>query len=159
MKTTLCRMAVLLTAICLAATSALAMPSYNDVLLVVNSKSPESMAIGSYFKAARNIPDINVCSISVTPVLGTGGRMTNDEKWTALSTIKDHLTKNGLTDKINYIVLTHGIPKYAYTGKKGPNYGGDIIDLYHLFDIFLMYQLSESAADSKIPNIFTNNKY
>ncbi len=152
-------MTVLLTAACLAATSALAMPSYNDVLLVVNAQSPESQDIGAYFKAARNIPDANVCTISVTPVLGTGGRMNNTEKWAALSTIKNHLKNNGLTDKINYIVLTHGIPKYAYTGKKGPNYSGDTIDLYHLFDIFLMYQLSESATDSGIPNIFTNNKY
>ena len=152
-------MTVLLTFACLAATSALAMPSYNDVLLVVNAQSPESQHIGAYFKAARNIPDANVCTISVSAALGTGGRMGNAEKWAALSTIKNHLTKNGLTDKINYIVLTHGIPKYAYTGKKGPNYNGDPIDLYHLFDVFLMYQLSESAADSKFPNIFTDNKY
>ncbi|MFA7230794.1 MAG: hypothetical protein WC071_05950, partial [Victivallaceae bacterium] len=136
-----------------------AMPSYDDVLLIINTKSPESQEIGSYFKAARHIPDANVCNISVTPALGTGTRMANDEKWVALDTIKKHLINNNLTDKINYIVLTHGTPKYAYTGKKGKNYGGDEIDLYHLFDVFLMYQLSESAADTSIPNIFTNNKY
>lgn len=156
---TLCKTIFILTFVYLAAPSILAMPSYNDVLLVINTKSPESQQIGAYFKDARKLPDVNVCNISVTPCLGTGMRMTNTEKWAALAVIKNHLIKNKLADKINYIVLTHGTPKYAYTGEKGKNYGGDEIDMYHLFDIFLMYQLSESAADIKIPNIFTNNKF
>jgi hypothetical protein len=147
-------MTILLMAVCLAASSALAMPSYNDVLLVVNSKSPESQEIGAYFKAARNIPDANVCAISVAPALGTGARMSHNDELAALSTIKNHLIKNGLTDKINYIVLTHGIPTYAYTGEVIEK-----IDQYHLFDVFLMYQLSESAANTDIPDIFTSNKY
>jgi hypothetical protein len=144
-------MTVLLMALCLAATSALAMPSYNDVLLVVNSKSSESQEIGAYFKAARNIPDANVCSISVAAG-SDGSRMGNTEKWAALATIKNHLIKNGLTDKINYIVLTRGMPTYAYVGSS-PSEG------YHLFDVFLMYQLSSAASDSKIGNIFSDNPY
>ncbi|MFA6101259.1 MAG: CARDB domain-containing protein [Victivallaceae bacterium] len=159
MKKTLCRMTVLLMAVCLAATSALAMPSYNDVLLVVNSNSSESQDIGAYFKAARNLPDTNVCSINVKAGVDSA-RMSHDEELSALSTIKNHLIKNGLTDKINYIVVTRGIPYWSYTGIKGPfQWGGAEIDGYHLFDVFLMYQLSNAASDSKLDNIFNNNPY
>ena len=151
-------MTVLLTAVCLAATSAWSMPSYEDVLLVVNPNSSESMEIGNYFKTKRNLPAANVCSINVKAG-SDGARMGNTEKWAALSTIKNHMAKNNLTDKINYIVLTRGMPVYANTGIKGTDYNGNPIDLYHLFDVFLMYQLSSAATDSKIGNIFYNNPY
>ena len=158
MKTLKQFIVTLFIAVC--AISSLAMPSYNDVLLVVNAQSPDSQEIGAYFKAARNIPDANVCTISVAAG-SDGARMGNTEKWAALATIKNFMAKNGLTDKINYIVLTRGIPTYAYTGLKGPNYDGVTIDLYHLFDVFLMYQLSNAASSPNpaLDNIFSNNPY
>ncbi|MCC7300438.1 MAG: hypothetical protein IT583_05115 [Verrucomicrobia bacterium] len=54
-----------------------AMPSYDDVLLVVNDLSPQSLEIGAYFKAARNLPDVNVCHISVTDLQATGSEAGN----------------------------------------------------------------------------------
>jgi len=43
-----------------------AMPSYDDVLLVVNKQSKSSVEIGNYFKTARKIPDTNVVQVSMT---------------------------------------------------------------------------------------------
>ncbi|HBE03971.1 MAG TPA: hypothetical protein DC049_16065, partial [Spirochaetia bacterium] len=41
------------------------MPSYDDVLLVVKSANTLSSDTANYFKAARLIPDANVCTITV----------------------------------------------------------------------------------------------
>jgi hypothetical protein len=72
MKTILCGMAVLLS-VCFAAVPALALPSYDDVLVVVNDNSPRSLEIGEYFRTARKISDVNVCHISETDYQVNGG--------------------------------------------------------------------------------------
>jgi hypothetical protein len=133
-----------------------AMPSYDDVLIVVNDKSPTSLEIGEYFRNARNISSANVCHVSVTDQqtvkLSEFGRATDVEKKAILDAIKKHLTDNKLTDKINYIVMTRGIPLYA----SAPEFAADA---FHLTDVYLMFNLSESATDSSIPDIFVKNKY
>ena len=146
---------VMVSFIAVLAISSFAMPSYNDVLLVVNTQSPESQEIGAYFKAARHLPDANVCSISVKAGVD-GARMSIAEKWVALATIKSYMSKNNLTDKINYIVLTRGIPFYAVSEYTCPIYKSN----FHLFDVFLMYNLSKSASDPEhVAGIFYNNPY
>jgi hypothetical protein len=121
MRKTFFETIVLLMSVCFAAFPALAMPSYNDVLLVVNSQSAESKEIGAYFKAARNIPDANVCTISI-PAGVDGARTSVTDRNTAVSVIKNHMLKNKLADKINYIVLTRGIPYWSYTGVPPASY-------------------------------------
>ncbi|MHB9139861.1 MAG: hypothetical protein ACYC4Q_10715, partial [Victivallaceae bacterium] len=131
------------------------MPSYDDVLLVVNDKSPASLEVGEYFKAARKIPNINVVHVSITDQQGSGkeiGKATKDEKKLLVDAIKNHMTTNKLTDKINYIVLTRGIPMYA----SAPEFPSAP---FHLTDVYLLFSLSESAADNSIPDIFCKNKY
>lgn len=128
-----------------------AMPSYDDVLIVVNDNSPQSLEIGNYFKTARNIPDINVCHISVTDLQAKGTENANmplAERNSAVTAIQKYLNDNGLTGKINYIVLTRGIPYFSQ------NTTG-----YQLFDLYLLYKLSDSGSSSLIPDIFTYNKY
>ncbi|MFA6480572.1 MAG: hypothetical protein WCV67_19845, partial [Victivallaceae bacterium] len=137
------------------AISSFALPSYNDVLLVINDKSPSSIEIGTYFKTARQIPDINVVHVSMIDQQGAGnefGQATASEKKALLDAIKNHMTVNNLTDKINYIVLTRGIPMCAASPEfpTAP---------FHLTDVYVLFGLSESAADSAIPDIFSRNKY
>ncbi|MFA6478996.1 MAG: CARDB domain-containing protein, partial [Victivallaceae bacterium] len=139
------------------AISSFALPAYDDVLLVINDKSPASVEIGTYFKTARQIPDINVVHVSMTDQQGTGneaGQATPSEKKTLLDAIKNHMAAGNLTDKINYIVLTRGIPLYAAT----PEFSGIGI-WFHVTDIYVLFGLSESAADYSIPDIFSRNKY
>jgi uncharacterized protein (TIGR03790 family) len=147
-----------------------AMPSYDDVLLVVNSQSKASLEIGNYFKNARKIPDINVVTVSMKDRQGGGseaGSATVTEKQAMLATIKNHMIKNKLTEKINYIVLTRGIPVYANSEEvmiRGyqpgpPETFNPVPTVFHLTDIFLLYNLSESAKDNSIPDIFAYNKY
>ncbi|MFA6480487.1 MAG: hypothetical protein WCV67_19420, partial [Victivallaceae bacterium] len=134
-----------------------ALPSYDDVLLVINDKSPSSVEIGTYFKTARQIPESNVVHVSMTDQQGTVsefGQATQDEKKALLDAIKNHMAASNLTDKINYIVLTRGIPMYAaspeFAGASAPS---------HLTDVYVLFNLSESAADNGIPDIFSRNKY
>ncbi|MHB9139225.1 MAG: hypothetical protein ACYC4Q_07480, partial [Victivallaceae bacterium] len=147
------RVIVSFVAVC--ATSLSAMPSYDDVLLVVNDKSPASLEIGLYFKNARKIPDANVVHVSVTDQQSAGnefGQANKDEKKAVVDAIKNHMTANKLTGKINYIVLTRGIPMYSAS----PEFASAP---FHLTDIYVLFSLSESAADNGIPDIFCKNKY
>ncbi|MHB9139806.1 MAG: hypothetical protein ACYC4Q_10435, partial [Victivallaceae bacterium] len=142
-------------AIAVCAMSISAMPSYDDVLVVVNDKSPASLEIGEYFRNTRKIPDVNVVHVSMTDKQGTGsefGQATKDEKKALVDAIKNHMTTNNLTDKINYIVLTRGIPMCAASPEfpTAP---------FHITDIYVLFSLSESAADNSIPDIFNKNKY
>ncbi|MHB9140180.1 MAG: hypothetical protein ACYC4Q_12320, partial [Victivallaceae bacterium] len=146
---------ILFAAVC--AISISAMPSYDDVLVVVNDKSPASLEIGEYFKNARKITDANVVHVSVADQQSAGnefGQATPDEKKAVVDAIRNHMTTNKLTDKINYIVLTRGIPMYAYS----PEFSSSSAN-FHLTDVYVMFSLSESAADSSIPDIFSRNKY
>ncbi|MFA6102346.1 MAG: CARDB domain-containing protein [Victivallaceae bacterium] len=139
------------------AISSFALPSYNDVLVVINDKAPSSVEIGTYFKNARQIPDINVVHVSITDWQGNGnefGRVAATEKKAVIDAIKNHMKTNQLTDKINYIVLTRGIPMYA----ESPEFSSAGA-LYHLTDVYVLFNLSESAADYSIPDIFSKNKY
>ncbi|MFA6103166.1 MAG: CARDB domain-containing protein [Victivallaceae bacterium] len=157
MKRAVCNVIMSALAFGLAATPALALPSYNDVLLVINDKAPSSVEIGAYFKNARQIPDINVVHVSMTDPQGAGneaGQATKDEKKTLADAIKSHMAANKLADKINYIVLTRGIPMYAAS----PEFASANAT-YHLTDVYVLFGLSESAADYSIPDIFSRNKY
>jgi len=113
-----------------------ALPSYDDVLVVINDDSPESIEIGNYFVVQRNVPAINVCHIS-TPnrqIDSDKSRMTAESEVKLIDDIRNYLIDNGLENKINYITLTRGIPFWSVydTG-------------FHLFD----KQLLTSLADLK----------
>ncbi|MFA7230397.1 MAG: CARDB domain-containing protein, partial [Victivallaceae bacterium] len=129
--------------------TASAMPSYNDVLLVINDNSPESVEIGNYFKNARKIPDENVVHVNIADNQLTyydvySYAISIADKSKVLNAIKEHLTNNHLSDKINYIVTTRGIHKFAVN---------DIgTSKYHFTDLFLMYNLSDH-------DFFVDNKY
>jgi hypothetical protein len=41
--------------------------SPHEVLLVVNSQSPVSQAIGRYYQTVRGVPDVNVCTLTNCP--------------------------------------------------------------------------------------------
>ena len=79
---------------------------YSDVLVVINSNSKISEKVGKYFAKSRNIPKNNIVYVN-TP--------TTEEIDTATFEslryqIQNHITKNLLYNKINYIVTTKGVP-------------------------------------------------
>jgi uncharacterized protein (TIGR03790 family) len=91
----------------LAAAASLAAQNGENLLLVVNQTDAASREIADYYIARRSIPPKNVCAISSAP---------NEEiQWAVYQQqiekpIGDCLKKNGLTEKVLYIVTTLGVP-------------------------------------------------
>lgn len=80
--------------------------NYNDVAVIVNTNSQTSINVGNYFKTQRNIPDQNIIEITAT---------TEEEidslQFEAIRTqVEDYMVANNLTDNINYLVTTKGVP-------------------------------------------------
>jgi uncharacterized protein (TIGR03790 family) len=99
--------------------AALSAQTPENVLLVVNGNASESRTIADYYRSKRPVPQRNVCTLS-TPV---------DEEidWTTYERdierpIAQCLARNGLAEKILYLVTTMGVPlkvKGAGTGGAG----------------------------------------
>lgn len=123
-----------------------AMPSYDDVLLVVKRGDPQSVEIGDYFKAARGIPSVNVAVLNIPGTYGTV--ISKAQRDTLVSDISAHISANGLAGKINYIVLSSGIPVKAYDNPAGT--------AKSMIDVHLMYRLS---AMYPVSAWMTNNPY
>ncbi|MBM2840062.1 MAG: Internalin-related protein [Bacteroidetes bacterium] len=83
-----------------------ATPTYNDVAVVVNTNSANSMAIGEYFKNARSIPAPNMIYVAVDTSEEIDSTMFN----TLRSQVENHLTTNNMVNSINYLVTTKGVP-------------------------------------------------
>ena len=119
----------------------LAMPSYNDVLVVVNINSAQSIEIGDYYINARNIPAQNRFEIAVPAGYNI---LSSADKVTALAAIKNYLESTGLTNSINHIVICGDMPIYV---DNDPN-----------TDSFFTHYLMHGLADNDI-NMFAQNSY
>ncbi len=81
-----------------------------NVLLVVNDNSAISQSIANYYKMKRRIPDRNVCHIrcSTDELISKAECDAN-----IVAPIQSFLDTKGIHDRIDYIVLTKGIPLKA----------------------------------------------
>lgn len=80
--------------------------SYADVGVIVNLNSPESIEIGNYFQAARNIPSQNIIYVSVPNT-----EVINDSVFNVLRTqIEASILNSGIENTLNYLVTTKGVP-------------------------------------------------
>jgi len=99
-----------------AAPAAPADESHPEVLIVVNASSPVSVAIGEYYRRARQVPESHVLALSIPaedPTLATfAGEVTTREFF--VKEIRDpiaaFLTEHGLRDEVRIFVLAKGIP-------------------------------------------------
>jgi uncharacterized protein (TIGR03790 family) len=86
--------------------SAFGQTSYSDVAVIVNDNSQSSIDIGNYFQQSRNIPTQNMIHIT--------GPTTEEIDSLGFEQIRaqieNYLIVNGLSDSINYIVTTKGVP-------------------------------------------------
>lgn len=80
--------------------------NYNDVVVIVNHNSPASVTIGYYFQEARNIPSNHIINISAS----TNELIDSLEFEQIRAQIESQLATIQLTDTINYLVTTKGIP-------------------------------------------------
>lgn len=117
---------LLIPALCLAAGK----PA--NVLVVQNGSSPVSMRIAAYYMAQRGIPSANLVTLSGLPdsSLSSANEVIT---YTNYSTkieqpIKSFMTAAGLTNSIQYIVLTKGVPLVLSQEVNGGSSGGQSVD-------------------------------
>lgn len=81
--------------------------SYDDTILVVNKNSQDSKNIGNYFRMRRNISDSKIVYIDTID-----GEEISLENFNSQirNPIKNFLISKNLTNKINYIITTKGVP-------------------------------------------------
>ena len=78
-----------------------------NVLLVINDSSPVSQSIGAYYQQRRGIPNRNVCHISCS----TAEFVSKTEcENNIVIPIRNYINNSGIHERIDYIVLTKGIP-------------------------------------------------
>jgi uncharacterized protein (TIGR03790 family) len=90
-----------------ATAASLTAQSGENVLLVVNQNDAASREIADYYRAHRSIPPKNMCTIATAP--------DEEIQWAVYQQqiekpIGDCLKKNGLAEKVLYIVTTLGVP-------------------------------------------------
>jgi uncharacterized protein (TIGR03790 family) len=93
------------------------------VLVVINDNSRDSREVGEYYVAKRKVPAENVCRITC-PTGESISASSYDED--VAGKIRAHLASKKIRDRIDYIVLTKGMPlkvtgtKPESTALKGP---------------------------------------
>jgi len=80
--------------------------NYNDVAVIVNDNSQNSIAIGNYFQQARNVPEVNMIHINCS----TAEEIDSTEMLSISQQISAYLLGQNIQDSINYIVTTKGVP-------------------------------------------------
>jgi len=87
-----------------------------NVLLVVNDNSPVSQSIASYYKAKRGIPDRNLCHVQCSTDEWVSK---TDCESTIVGPIRSFIENSGVHNRIDYIVLTKGMPLRASYNDSG----------------------------------------
>jgi uncharacterized protein (TIGR03790 family) len=91
----------------LAVVSSLHAQTGQNVLLVVNKKSPVSRQIADYYRPRRSVPVPNVCYLDTTPDEEISWQIYQEQ---IERPVGDCLKKAGLQEKVLYIVTTLGVP-------------------------------------------------
>ena len=96
-----------------------------EVLIVVNERSPASLAIGELYRSARGIPAENVVRISIPPANPQASeppesipRPVFEDR--VLLPVRAWLEEHGLVDRIEVIVTTRGVPLVVHDAKVEP---------------------------------------
>jgi uncharacterized protein (TIGR03790 family) len=79
---------------------------YKDVAVIINENSEASITIGEYFQEKRNIPDQNIIRINCS----TDDVIDSADFFSIVNQVSDYLINHNLSDSINYLVTTKGIP-------------------------------------------------
>jgi len=76
------------------------------VLVVINRISPDSVQIGEYYAKKRHIPEKFVCRVRCW----AGEDISRNDYERLRADIRAYIEKNRIKDRIDYVVLTKGVP-------------------------------------------------
>lgn len=84
-----------------------------NVLVIVNDNSPVSMELGQYYQDLRGLPERNLVHVRTTTNYTTGlAAFTNE----VVHPVRSYLAASGLSNQIDYLVLTRDLPYRVYDG-------------------------------------------
>jgi len=86
--------------------------SYQDVAVIINDNSQNSIDIGNYFQTARNIPDENMIHVFAP----TNENIDSVSFEQLRAQIENHLINTNSVNSINYLVTTKGVPLKINSG-------------------------------------------
>jgi uncharacterized protein (TIGR03790 family) len=82
-------------------------PKVTNVLVIATRRSPDSVSIAQYYAEKRGLPPTHLCLIECLPNEEVS---LTDYRDTIEKPVYDHLNKYDLTLRIDYLVLTKGVP-------------------------------------------------
>lgn len=136
--------AFLVYALCLPALAPANAARPENVLVIINDNSPVSREIGLYYANKRNIPAKNVLHIKCP----TEETIYHAQYPTLIEQpVKQYLAKTGLKNKVDYLVLTKGVP----IGLKGDR---SVDSLLMCMD----FGLDSKKRKNPVPNPYYNKK-
>lgn len=110
------------------ALSALAGGGPPNVLVIVNDNSPVSMELGQYYQDLRGLPERNLVHVRTTTNYTTDlATFTNE----VVHPVRSYLAASGLSNQIDYLVLTRDLPYRVFDGSI--SYNGSSAVLYYGF--------------------------
>ena len=83
-----------------------------NVLVVIDEAVADSVSIGEYYAAVRDIPECNILRLNAPQLDDFGDVIAN-----LATPIKDYCVSEGIEDQIDFIVLTKGFP-YNFSGMR-----------------------------------------
>ena len=99
-----------------------------NTLVVVNDNSPVSQELGQYYQDVRGLPEHNLVHVrTTTNYTTTLAVFTND----VVHPVRAYLASAGLSNQIDYIVLTRDLPYRVFDG--GISYNGSSAILFYGF--------------------------
>ncbi|MGE3851631.1 MAG: TIGR03790 family protein [Planctomycetota bacterium] len=87
-----------------------------NVLVIINTKSADSIEVGEYYVRQRDIPAINVLRLACPTDLHISFAVAKSK---ILDPIRRYLDKAGIRDHIHFIVTTQGMPMRVEVGGPG----------------------------------------
>lgn len=153
-----CKLPVIVLLLLMACSAVLAVGLAENVLVVQNGNSPVSMRVAAYYMAQRNIPSQNLVTLSnlADSSLSSANEIITYTTYTTRieQPIKSFMTNGGLTNKIQYIVLTKGVPHRLSQEVSGGTSGGQSVDSM-LAKVNLVNPLAVKLQDSQGTNMGT----
>ena len=134
----------------LAFVSLLSAQTGENVLVVVNRNSLGSRRVGEYYQSRRSIPAQNICQIDTVTDEDISWQIYESE---IEQPIAECLKKEGLQEKVLYIVTTLGVPLKMTSGEGGPKTENASVDS----ELTLLYARMKGATFSRpgpVPNPF-----
>ncbi|MHC5079764.1 MAG: hypothetical protein ACYTHN_12140, partial [Planctomycetota bacterium] len=78
-----------------------------NLLVIVNDESQDSLDVANYYRLARNIPGSCFCHLRIKPAHNIT-KVDYEKK--ILEPVLEHIEKNGLKGHTRFIVFTMGLP-------------------------------------------------